>query len=365
MRVLVIDDSAFMRRLIARAIDGAPGLCAVGTARNGHEGLDMIRLLGPDLVTLDMDMPGLDGPSTLRRILETWGDRAPGVLICSGRTDPPLREYAAEAGPARIGFLLKDPASLGPDNHAFRDALILRLTRIGAARPPHRVSAPPDPVVYGPAMALRDTPHADPASASLSEPVRPVKPPRNAQKRNRTPFIAPRCRCLRGPPRPPEPPTMNAIDNHHHTAPGSRPTRHLRCDVGGRSYAIDIGRVREIVRVPATHRGGSGTVTVRGHAFPVLDLRDFFGVGRAECSDGQRIIIVAAGDDAAGLLVDRVHELCPAGHHAAARPARTPCGLETTDHHADPIPLLDLDAALRSLSASSTITPPAARHRAA
>ena len=67
--VLVVDDSAFMRRLITQIIDASPDFHVVGTARNGLEALRQIHALDPQIVTLDVEMPELDGLQTLGYIM--------------------------------------------------------------------------------------------------------------------------------------------------------------------------------------------------------------------------------------------------------------------------------------------------------
>jgi two-component system, chemotaxis family, protein-glutamate methylesterase/glutaminase len=67
--VLVVDDSAFMRRVIGEIIDGSGEFRVVGTARNGHDALRQIHALSPDIVTLDVEMPELDGVETLGYIM--------------------------------------------------------------------------------------------------------------------------------------------------------------------------------------------------------------------------------------------------------------------------------------------------------
>lgn len=69
-RVLVVDDSAFMRRLIAEVVELRDDFRVVGTASDGFEALDRIRALSPDIVTLDVAMPRLDGIATLERIMD-------------------------------------------------------------------------------------------------------------------------------------------------------------------------------------------------------------------------------------------------------------------------------------------------------
>ena len=81
--VLVVDDSAFMRRLIAQIIDASPDFRVVGTARNGHDALRQIHALDPDIVTLDVEMPELDGLQTLGYIMSET-PRAVVMLSAAG-----------------------------------------------------------------------------------------------------------------------------------------------------------------------------------------------------------------------------------------------------------------------------------------
>jgi two-component system chemotaxis response regulator CheB len=69
IRVLVVDDSAFMRTALSRMISSESGLEVAATASSGSEALDKIASLDPDVVTLDVEMPGLDGLQTLRYIM--------------------------------------------------------------------------------------------------------------------------------------------------------------------------------------------------------------------------------------------------------------------------------------------------------
>ena len=69
VRVLVVDDSAFMRSALSRMIAAESDLEVAGTAGNGTEALGKIASLDPDVITLDVEMPGLDGLETLRCIM--------------------------------------------------------------------------------------------------------------------------------------------------------------------------------------------------------------------------------------------------------------------------------------------------------
>ena len=79
-RVLVVDDAAFMRKVLTDAL-AAGGHEVVGEAGDGDAALAAYRELGPDLVTLDITMPGKDGLAALRELMEL--DPAARVVICS------------------------------------------------------------------------------------------------------------------------------------------------------------------------------------------------------------------------------------------------------------------------------------------
>jgi two-component system, chemotaxis family, protein-glutamate methylesterase/glutaminase len=81
VRVLVVDDSAFMRFTITKHLNETPGITVVGAARDGREALDMIPSLNPDVITLDVEMPRLDGLSTLREIMAKFP--RPVVMLSS------------------------------------------------------------------------------------------------------------------------------------------------------------------------------------------------------------------------------------------------------------------------------------------
>ena len=66
IRVLVVDDSAFVRQALTRMLGGAPDIEVVGTAADGEEGLEKARALRPDVVTLDIKMPRMGGLEALQ-----------------------------------------------------------------------------------------------------------------------------------------------------------------------------------------------------------------------------------------------------------------------------------------------------------
>jgi two-component system chemotaxis response regulator CheB len=82
IRILVVDDSPFMRKALERMLQ-APDIQVVGSARDGLDALDKIRQLDPDMVTLDVEMPRLDGLGCLRRIM---AEMPRAVLMVSSLT---------------------------------------------------------------------------------------------------------------------------------------------------------------------------------------------------------------------------------------------------------------------------------------
>lgn len=69
-RVLVVDDSAFMRKILTEQISAVEGFEVIGTARSGEDALRKMELLRPDIMTLDVEMPGMDGLQTIKKIRE-------------------------------------------------------------------------------------------------------------------------------------------------------------------------------------------------------------------------------------------------------------------------------------------------------
>lgn len=83
VRTLVVDDSATMRAMLCAALDADPGIKVVGAAPEPHAARQMMRELDPDVVTLDVEMPGMDGLSFLEKIMRL---RPTPVVMCSSLT---------------------------------------------------------------------------------------------------------------------------------------------------------------------------------------------------------------------------------------------------------------------------------------
>ncbi len=82
--MLVVDDSVFMRRMVSDIIERFPGYRVAGVAADGHEALRQIEEFDPDVVTLDIEMPRLDGFGVLERVMST---RPRPVVVLSAYTN--------------------------------------------------------------------------------------------------------------------------------------------------------------------------------------------------------------------------------------------------------------------------------------
>jgi two-component system chemotaxis response regulator CheB len=104
IRVIVVDDSAFARLAIAKELQSTPGISVIDSARDGAEALEKVKLLKPDVVTMDVNMPNMDGLTTLSRIMSECP--TPVVMLSSltgNGTETTIR--ALEAG--AVDFFLK------------------------------------------------------------------------------------------------------------------------------------------------------------------------------------------------------------------------------------------------------------------
>lgn len=83
IRVLIIDDSATMRAILMSRLSGEPDISVIGTAANAQEGRELIKQFNPDVVTLDVEMPGMNGLDFLEKIMTL---RPTPVIVVSGST---------------------------------------------------------------------------------------------------------------------------------------------------------------------------------------------------------------------------------------------------------------------------------------
>ena len=69
--ILIVEDSPTVREFLTQALGAVPGFRIVGTAKDGESALKMLEREKPDIITMDVNLPGIDGFETTRRIMET------------------------------------------------------------------------------------------------------------------------------------------------------------------------------------------------------------------------------------------------------------------------------------------------------
>ena len=101
VRVLIVDDEPPARERLGRMLAGRPGVAVVGEAGNGNEALDACTRLLPDVVLLDIRMPGMDGIEAARHLNAL--DEPPAVVFVTAHDEHALAAFEAQA----LGYLLK------------------------------------------------------------------------------------------------------------------------------------------------------------------------------------------------------------------------------------------------------------------
>jgi two-component system chemotaxis response regulator CheB len=130
IRVLVVDDSAFARKVLREILSATPDIEVVGTARDGLEALEKIIELRPDVITLDLMMPNLDGLGVLHSLPSEGAPRVIVVSISDGET-----ELGAEALQAGALDIVRKPTSLATQQlYELREELARKIIIAAGAR---------------------------------------------------------------------------------------------------------------------------------------------------------------------------------------------------------------------------------------
>eukprot|EP01155_Anaeramoeba_flamelloides_P049655 Anaeramoba_flamelloidesc41662_g1_i2.p2 GENE.c41662_g1_i2~~c41662_g1_i2.p2 ORF type:complete len:171 (-),score=23.20 c41662_g1_i2:32-544(-) len=131
VKVLIVDDSGFFRHRIEEMLRDDARLQVVGTAVNGKEAVDQVKRLKPDVVTMDVEMPQMNGIEAVRIIMR---EAPTNVLMLSSLTHEGARVtlQALEAGAA--DYLPKDIRAWMDKNSGVRGQLIDRLVALGRTR---------------------------------------------------------------------------------------------------------------------------------------------------------------------------------------------------------------------------------------
>lgn len=121
VKVLVVDDSAFMRKLITNFLSESPQIEVVGTAKNGKEALEKVALLKPDVVTLDVEMPVMNGLEALKQLMKNHP--LPVVMLSSTTTEGAENTITAMQYGA-IDFVAKPSGVISLDLYKVKEELI-------------------------------------------------------------------------------------------------------------------------------------------------------------------------------------------------------------------------------------------------
>lgn len=161
INVLVVDDSVLMRRVIARALEAEQDIKVVGNASNGKDALSLVSKLRPDVVTMDVEMPVMDGLEAVSRLMQ---ENPVPVVMLSAHTTGGARATMEALSAGAVDFVAK-PSKAGETEAMLaelvtklRVAARVSLTRTSYRRPvpprPARAAAPPPVTDGGPRAEL-------------------------------------------------------------------------------------------------------------------------------------------------------------------------------------------------------------------
>ena len=127
IRVMVVDDSALARRLVTQALEREPAMEVVGSAANGLQALERVAQWQPDLLTLDVEMPEMDGLETLRRLRRTH--RQLRVIMFSSLTERSAAVTMEALTSGADDYVTKPTAAAGSmgGEMAFRETLVPKI----------------------------------------------------------------------------------------------------------------------------------------------------------------------------------------------------------------------------------------------
>lgn len=170
IRVLVVDDSAFMRKMLTTMMEKDPAIKVVGTAKNGQDALEQISALQPDLVTMDIEMPIMDGLTALEQIME----RTPvPVIMVSSLTTEGAEATLKALDLGALDFIAKQTSFVSTDIVKIEKELIHKVKLFARKQPTQRFR------IHRPLTEQRVSkrvPAAPPASV-------PQQPPRTTPRR--------------------------------------------------------------------------------------------------------------------------------------------------------------------------------------
>jgi two-component system chemotaxis response regulator CheB len=175
IKVVVVDDSAFMRKAISTMLAKDPEIDVVATARDGEEGLELIRKHNPDVVTMDIEMPRMDGLTALRHIMM---EMPRPVLMVSSLTSEGAEATLKALDLGAVDFIPKQLSKVSLDIVKIEASLISKVKIVASRRMMH--SRPRPAALRAPVSAA---PSATFTAAAPSAP-RPAVTPSGSPKRD-------------------------------------------------------------------------------------------------------------------------------------------------------------------------------------
>lgn len=127
INVVIVDDSAFMRKSITLMLESDPDIKVVGAARDGREGIELIRKHRPQVVTMDIEMPGMDGLSALKIIMK---EMPLPVLMFSSLTTEGADATLEALHLGAVDFIPKDMSYVNVNITGKRDELIEKVKHV-------------------------------------------------------------------------------------------------------------------------------------------------------------------------------------------------------------------------------------------
>ncbi|KPQ29641.1 MAG: two-component system, chemotaxis family, response regulator CheB [Marinobacter excellens HL-55] len=167
--VLVVDDSGFFRKRLTEILTASGQIKVVGAATNGREGVELAEKLRPDVITMDYEMPVMDGISAVREIMKK---HPIPVLMFSSLTYEGARVTldALEAG--AVDFLPKNFEEIARDTSQLQKILIDRILDVAGSKPRHSSPTAPSSSPRPPASKPAD--RSPGVAKPLERPVRPA-----------------------------------------------------------------------------------------------------------------------------------------------------------------------------------------------
>lgn len=171
IRVLVVDDSALVRRLMVELLADDPGIEVVGTAADPYIARDKIKLLSPDVLTLDIEMPRMDGLTFLRNLMRL---RPMPVVMVSTLTEAGAEITLDALALGAIDFIAKPRLDIARGLTGYAALLIEKINHAAAARVTPRAIEHRGAYVGPPAYRTGDRLLAIGASTGGTEAIRDV-----------------------------------------------------------------------------------------------------------------------------------------------------------------------------------------------